>query len=100
MGKFSKSWNEFGEKLQQDEEKRKREVAARETRGKSLSEQFYRDGVTRCQEPLDQAMELLRIRDEDRHFRREIERNFGDLKRAIADLTAEVRKLNAPSATH
>jgi predicted nucleic acid-binding Zn-ribbon protein len=68
--KFSKSWSEFGEKLQQDEEKRKREAAAREIRGKNLSEQF------------------------------DIERNFGDLKRAIADLTAEIRKLNAPSATH
>jgi hypothetical protein len=98
--KFSKSWNELGEKLRLDEENRKREVAGSKTRSKNLWAELDRDGLARRQEPLDQAMELLAIRDEDRHFRREIQRNFGDLQRAVASLTEEIRKLNAPDASN
>jgi hypothetical protein len=104
--KFSKSWNEFGEELARRQDKMDAEVKAKEEealkrRSKSLWEQLDRDDVTRYREPpLDQVMELLRIRNEDSYFRSAIERNFGDLKRAIADLAAGIRKLNAPRDSH
>jgi hypothetical protein len=101
--KFSNSWNEFGAEFARRQEeldvqvKRKEDEAQK--RRKSLWEQLDRDRVTQ-EPPLDQVMELLRIRNEDSHFRRQIERNFADLKRTAADLTSEIRKLNAPRDSH
>jgi hypothetical protein len=44
-------------------------------------------------------MELLRYCNEDRYLRSEIERVFADLKRSLAALTAEIRKLNGAGAS-
>jgi hypothetical protein len=84
---------EFLEKWQRDdEEHKKREQERNKKHSKSLWEQLSPDE----RPPLDVTTELLRFLNEDRFLRKDIERGFAELKRGLADLTAEIRKQRQP----
>jgi hypothetical protein len=94
--RFCKSTKELEEQWKRDDAERKqRELEAGAKRSKSLWDQLHPVSLSDHQPPLDQTMELLRFLNEDRYLRREIERGFADLKRGLAELTVEIRKLNA-----
>ena len=98
--RFCKSSKELEEQWRRDdEERKKRELEAGAKRSKTLWQQLDPGSLPDHQPPLDQTMELLRYLNEDRYIRREIERGFADLKRSLADLTAEIHKSNGAGAS-